>query len=323
VNSAKIGGLVGSVGLAAMVVSAVAVLGCSGESEEDGGTTNPTGGTLGVGGGFSTGGTPGLGGGFSTGGTPGDGGAPPATGGAGSTGGSSTGGSSGNCTAPDTWSFFVMSLEAIRSLSGNEEGFGGDIGGLSGADQKCQVTAESVGSCRQWHAFLSVTDDGSGSPVHAIERIGAGPWYDINGYRLSSDIDGLLNQRPDGDTDIVWVDGFNQWPFNECLTTELGNCNHTYGDTHDTITGSGRDGMLVDTDPNVTCNDWTSTTIDSRIPIGHSWPRRLDGGGDGENHWIYAHEASGCGVNINLTDSMEDGLGGDGGYGAWYCFAYD
>jgi len=242
------------------------------------------------------------------------------------------------CTAPETFSFFVMSLEAIQELSGSAEGFGGNLGGLSGADDKCQKTAEKVGSCRKWHAFLSVTDDGTGSAVNAIDRIGTGPWYDINGHLFAEDLAGLLHTRPDGDTTIVWTSGYQQWPFNQCLTTELGNCNHSYGDTHDTLTGSNRQGRLYSTDKKYTCNDWTSINVNVQLPIGHSWPRRLDGTDDSEANWMQAHSncgggggppgggtssCNGCAANINITDTMEDGVGGDGGYGAWYCFAYE
>ena len=248
----------------------------------------------------------------------------------------------------DTFSFFVVSLEKVQEwgqAAGNgQEGLGGNLGGLSGADAKCQEAAEAVGSTRQWHAFLSVTDDGSGNPVNAIDRIGTGPWYDVNGYLLSENIAGLLNTRPDGDTDIVLTYQMQDWPFNQCLTTELGNCNHSYGDTHDTITGSNRNGTLFlgeaggmggpgsssggdgtsgEINPDVTCNDWTSTSINSSLPIGHSWPRQLNGTDDSSCNWLYAHTCSGCGVNINTEDTMESGIGGDGGYGAWYCFAYD
>ncbi len=245
-----------------------------------------------------------------------------------------------DCTAPANFSFFVMSLEAIQELSGSQEGFGGNLGGLAGADAKCQVTAEKVGSCKTWRAFLSVTDDGTGNAVNAVDRIGAGPWYDINGYLLAENKAGLLQTRPDGDTDIVYTSGFQQWPFNQCLTTELGNCNHSYGDTHDTLTGSDRYGRLYSTDMKYTCNDWTSTNVIVQLPIGHTWPRRLNGTDPGEAHWIQAHTnctqgggpghppggsttCNGCGANINLSDSMEAGVGGDGGYGAWYCFAID
>lgn len=229
---------------------------------------------------------------------------------------------SGDGKSDDKFSFFVISLERIQKWGG-AEGLGGNLGGLQGADAKCQEAAEAVGSKKTWRAFLSVTDDGTGKPVNAIDRIGSGPWYNVNGLLVAKDINGLLNLRPNGATDIVYNDGWKDWPFNQCLTTELGNCNLSYGDTHDTLTGSNREGKLYSTDPKYTCNNWTSTNVNVKLPIGHSWPRRLNGTNADEAHWIYAHTVNGCGANINITNTMESGVGGDGGYGAWYCFAID
>jgi hypothetical protein len=237
----------------------------------------------------------------------------------------------GDCTPdtdlPDSFSFFVVSLEKIKEWSlaeyGDTEGLGGDLGGLSGADEKCQEAAEAVGSCKQWHAFLSVTDDGSGTQVDAIDRIGSGPWYNVDGLLLADDVTGLLNTRPDGSTEGVYNDGVDDWPFNQCLTTELGNCTLSYGDTHDTLTGTKRDGTAITSNAMYTCNDWTSSEhLTDELPIGHSWPRQLDSTQEDVANWIYAHTCSGCDRNVNMGDGFEDGVGGDGGYGAWYCFAY-
>lgn len=246
----------------------------------------------------------------------------------------------GTVVPTENFSFFVMSLERIQSWGG-AEGLGGNLGGLSGADAKCQEAAEAVGSTRTWHAFLSVTDDGYGNAVNAIDRIGSGPWYDINGLLMAKNIAGLLHTRPNGSTQVVYNDGWKDWPFNQCLTTELGNCNLSYGDSHDTLTGSDRYGNLYSTDPKYTCNNWTSTDVNVPLPIGHTWPRQLNSTNDGDAHWIYSHSnctdgggggrpgsstsssCNGCGANINLNNTMETGVGGDGGYGAWYCFAID
>jgi hypothetical protein len=245
----------------------------------------------------------------------------------GSDGGSGSGDGSGDDGTSEcdsgNWSFFVVSLEYIDSVDGLEnEGLGGDLGGLEGADAMCQEAADAVGGCdKTWVAFLST------STVDAIDRIGEGPWYDVNGYLLAEDKVGLVQPRPDGDDQTeVWNDGWNWWVFTDCLTTELGNCNHDYGDSHDTLTGSSQNGRLYGNDPKYTCDDWTSTTTTSGCngaspqsncgpAIGHTWPAQSGQG------WIYSHQAGGCQANINLSDSFEIGVGGHGGYGAWYCFA--
>ncbi|MGC4114735.1 MAG: hypothetical protein QM765_09025 [Myxococcales bacterium] len=231
------------------------------------------------------------------------------------------------CTAPADWSFFVMSKEAIVREAGSEAGLGGDLGGLSGADAKCQRAAEfAQGSCgKTWVAFLSVTDDGSGKALNAIDRIGDGPWHDVNGHLLASNKAGLLQTRPAGDSQsVVWESGYTQWVFTDCLTTEFGNCNHNYGDSHDTLTGSKADGTLYSTDPTYTCSDWTSRVNAKSCDgargecwpaIGHTWPAQSGKG------WLYSHRAGGCEANINLADNFQSGVGGHGGYGAWYCFA--
>jgi len=174
----------------------------------------------------------------------------------------------------DLFSFFVTSLEGMQTLSGSLDGFGGDLGGLDGADTICQQLAATVdGGNKTWRAFLSATEGADGSPVHAIDRIGDGPWYDRNGRLVAENKEGLLNERPDGDPQI-----------NEDLPNELGQGQKQFGDNHDTLTGSNMQGMLNSTDPAGTCNDWTSAIgpgTEKKVMGGHSWPREDNGGPGG------------------------------------------
>jgi hypothetical protein len=226
----------------------------------------------------------------------------------------------------EPFSFFVTSLEIMQELSGSQDGFGGDFGGLEGADSICQQAAEAVGfGAKTWRAFLSATDDGSGNPVHAIDRIGEGPWYDRNGRLIAEDIDGLLNTRPDGDAQTV-----------SDLPNEYGEGLMQFGDTHDVVTGTNEMGQLDSTDPVNTCNDWTSTTVEvpggfdfggfggggggggGGIRVGHSWPAM-----SGQS-WTTAHTAHSCAAGVNLVQNGPgDGssIGAGGGWGAIYCFA--
>jgi hypothetical protein len=179
------------------------------------------------------------------------------------------------------FSFFVASLRALQELSGREIGFGGDLrfgetgagAGLRGADKICATIADrslSGSSAKQWRAFLSAADDGAGNPVHAIDRIGAGPWYDRHGRLLAPSIASLLNTRPQGgDPAIV-----NDFP------NEHGIANHDPDglgqvDNHDMLTGTNDRGQLYAAAS--TCLDWTSATGDiareGRPRVGHSWPR--------------------------------------------------
>ena len=55
----------------------------------------------------------------------------------------------------------------------------GDVGGLTGADQRCQALAKATtAGNRMWRAYLSTTGPGG---VNARDRIGAGPWYNVKG----------------------------------------------------------------------------------------------------------------------------------------------
>lgn len=326
-----------------MVLSAS--LGCSSSS----GPPRPT--TAGVGGGEEeTGGVTGTGGGKATGGKGGStGGASGSTGGAGGTGGGGSGGggsggSPGKDAGPDVgvagdsgmsnpggelekFSFFVTSVRAMKRLSKNEMGFGGDLRygmptGLEGADKICTEIAESVmpgASAKGWRAFLSVVAGPDGMPVHASSRIGEGPWYDRKGRLVAMNKTDLLKTRPAGADMAIFND----------LPNEDGIPNHTDGapgctgnacpDNHDTLTGTGTTGMLYRMDKQYTCNDWTSSERSGRPWCGHSWPRT----GSGVN-WMSALAEGGCAPGINLREQGGPNaptVGAGGGYGGIYCFA--
>src|SRR5687767_3552838 len=70
-------------------------------------------------------------------------------------------------------SFFVTSQTSIT----------GNLGGLSGADATCQRLASAVGhGGRTWRAYLSVERDPANGnrPTNARDRIGTGPWYNVD-----------------------------------------------------------------------------------------------------------------------------------------------
>ena len=132
-------------------------------------------------------------------------------GGSASAGGSSAGGSASTVDAGSLpkFSFFVTSLNALQDLSGSQSGFGGDLrfgetgpgAGLRGADKLCATIAERSmpgASAKPWRAFLSAIDDGAGQPVHAIDRVGNGPWYDRLGRIVAASRADLLHDRPEG-----------------------------------------------------------------------------------------------------------------------------
>ncbi|MBT6178038.1 MAG: hypothetical protein HOI23_12385 [Deltaproteobacteria bacterium] len=236
---------------------------------------------------------------------------------------------------PENFSFFVTSMSAIWQLSGSvpddwEGGFGGDFQGIEGADSICQLIADATDNGhKRWRAFLSATDDGAGNPIHAIERIGQGPWHDANGRLIANNLDGLMRTRPDGDEQAV-----------DDLADECGVPLSALGDSHDVITGSDPQGRLRSTNPESTCNDWTTSdgsvgataegqsraTSPIDVFCGHSFPRATDNPDDENKNgqdWLSDHKVPGCGKGANLEQGRSEGncIGCSGGYGAIYCFA--
>ncbi|MDX2093842.1 MAG: hypothetical protein SFX73_38770 [Kofleriaceae bacterium] len=197
----------------------------------------------------------------------------------------------------------------MRLQSGSQDGFGGNLGGLNGADAICQRAASDVGAGRKtWRAFLSVTTNGG---VNAIDRIGDGPWYDRNGRLVAQNKAGLLGTRPAGDAQTI-----------NDLPDENGVPLKSLGDTHDIMTGTNAQGMLQSTNPQYTCMDWTSSSSDSALSekayVGHSWPA-MSG-----QHWIQSHRMRGCAPGVNLQQNgpgFGNCVGCGGGWGAIYCFA--
>jgi hypothetical protein len=231
------------------------------------------------------------------------------------------------------FSFFVTSLEAMQGLSESPIGFGGDLSfgetgegaGLRGADKICATIAEQSmpgASAKQWRAFLSTTTGGpDGGAIDAIDRIGAGPWFDRMGRLVASNLTQLSMTRP-GDADPA---------IRNDLPNELGIPNHTASaegcvetacpDNHNTLTGTGKDGRLYRNDPAYTCNDWTSAEPSGRPWCGHSWPRE----GSGVN-WMSAIFEGGCAPGVTGADVRgrppdDHSVGAGGGYGGIYCFA--
>jgi hypothetical protein len=206
------------------------------------------------------------------------------------------------------FSFFITSLETMQLQSGSQLGFGGNLGGLVGADAICQRAATDVGAGdKTWRAFLSTT----AGPVNAIDRVGNGPWYDRNGRLVAMDRAGLLMTRPAGDAQSV-----------NDLPDENGRPLTYFQDAHDIMTGSNLQGMLESTDPASTCGDWTSAVgpgSENRVRCGHAWPAM-----SGQS-WTTAHRLPGCapGVRTTFTPPGEEGdtVGGQGGWGGIYCFA--
>jgi len=264
-------------------------------------------------------------------------------------------------TAPDTavtdvdplqldhFSFFVTSLASLIQLSGNSQGFGGDLSfgetgagaGLRGADKICATIAELSmpgSSAKEWRAFLSVTDDGAGQQLDAIDRIGEGPWYDRLGRLFANNKAELMYDRPQNANSLIKNDFPNEWG----VPNHRPDPTKPEVDNHDMLTGSNKQGRLYSA--TATCKDWTAkagnTTTEGKPRVGHSWPTGGMGGGGGETmaapgpggdqdmaNWMSALTENGCAAGINLAsnpptgDPSEKTVGAGGGYGGFYCFA--
>ena len=178
-------------------------------------------------------------------------------------------------------SFFITSVNP---------GDGGNLGGLAGADAHCTALAEAAGiTGKVWAAYLS------SSTQNARDRIGAGPWTNVEGVVVADDVAHLHNAETNNLT-------------KETSLSELGAVINGRGDApnrHDILTGSNANGIFV----GPACEDWTSAASDSSGMVGH---HDRTGGGSDPTSWGAAHPSRGC--------SLEN-LRGTGGDGLFYCFA--
>ena len=225
------------------------------------------------------------------------------------------------------FSFFVTSLDALRMLSGNQKGFGGDLrfgkaDGLAGADEICHRIAEmgmAGAGQKTWRAFLSATAGPGGTPVNAIDRVGNGPWYDRTGRLVAANKADLTQNRPRGAAAAI----INDLPNEHGIPNGHPVPGQARVDNHHTMTGSKADGTLNSMSKRDTCNDWTSANgADGKPRVGVSWPRST---GDG---WISWGFEGGCAPGFNLIDGAgategNMAVGSNGGYGGFYCLALE
>jgi hypothetical protein len=275
-----------------------------------------------------------------------------------SAGASGSGGGGGALDpAVEKFSFFLTSLASIRQVSGNDEGFGGDLSfgesgegaGLRGADKICKAIAE-IGmpgaGAKDWRAFLSATKGGpNGGPVHAKSRIGNGPWYDAAGRLVAMTLADLTgSNRPKGADPAIRDDLPNEFGIPNHSADAPGCTGNACPDNHQVLTGTNCVGELYtgggmaagqneitadctgvtppmnDPDPSYTCNDWTSKEAEGRPWCGHSWPRQGSG-----LSWMSAARDGGCAPCVRLTEMggvNAQCVGSAGGYGGFYCFEY-
>ncbi len=178
------------------------------------------------------------------------------------------------------------------------KGDGANYGGLAGADAWCAQLAAASGAAaapgRTWHAYLSAVGP-DGRPIHARDRIGAGPWHNAKGAMIAANVADL---HGDIIKDRNQINKMN-------AITEKGAMVNGAGDTpnvHDILTGSDTEGRALPGTFDTTCNNWTSSAATGSAQVGHH-----DRTGGGSTSWNSAHPSRGCG-QANLVSTGGAGL---------------
>ena len=184
--------------------------------------------------------------------------------------------------AKSTMTFFVTS-------TGTKE-LGGNLGGLAGADKKCQdlaVAAAAASGDHTWHAYASVEG------TNAKDRIGPGPWRNKAGTVIAASLEALhAVQFFPADADVMDEKGT---AVPRAATAIL--------------TGTKSDGTAAPA--NQTCTGWTSATGNEQGRLGDaaskSSPYIV-------NRWNDTTLTAGCSQQALIAKKSE---------GRIYCFAID
>ena len=194
----------------------------------------------------------------------------------------------------------------------------GNLGGLAGADQLCQTQAQAFGganAARTWRAYLSQEQRGNTPRINARDRIGPGPWFNVKGTLVASNVADLHGDQVrdrnniqkanvlDAKGEVIPGVGVPQGTQNE----------------HDVLTGSDSQGRAFTDGLDHTCGNWTSDGLSlpqananfpaerARAMLGHT-----DRTGGGNVSWNAVHMSQGC---------SKAALNATGGTGRFYCFA--
>jgi hypothetical protein len=203
----------------------------------------------------------------------------------------SLGGSTGGQAQQSQMSFFITSAGP---------GKGGNLGGLGGADQLCQLLGATAGAgTKTWRAYLSTQGPGA---VNARDRIGGGPWLNAKGLIVAKDLAELHGQN-----------NINK----QTALTEKGEPVNGRGDTpnmHDVLTGSQPDGTAFPAGEDRTCGNWTKSGEGAAMVCHHDRQGLRDD--DASKSWNSSHPSRGSEGGCSQAD-----LRSTGGNGLFYCFA--
>jgi hypothetical protein len=194
----------------------------------------------------------------------------------------------------------------------------GNLGGLTGADQLCQTQAQALGganAARTWRAYLSQEQRGNTPRVNARDRIGPGPWFNVKGTLVASNVADL---HGDQQRDRNNVQKANVLDVKGEEIPGVGVPQGTQNE-HDALTGSDAQGRAFTDGLDHTCGNWTSDGLSltqanpnfpaerARAMLGHT-----DRTGGGNVSWNAVHMSQGC---------SKAALNATGGTGRFYCFA--
>ena len=204
------------------------------------------------------------------------------------------------------WSAGAQAQQAGMTffVTSTGSGKGADLGGLAGADARCQQLAQAAGAgAKTWHAYLSTQEAGGQPAVNARDRIGNGPWQNAKGVVIAKNVDELHSLT-------------NNLTKQTALT-EKGDLVKGRGDTpneHDALTGSTMEGRAFPPGEDRTCKNWTSSTQGTAM-LGHIDRAGIQDTVEGRS-WNATHPSRGGDGGCSQND-----LKSTGGAGLFYCFA--
>lgn len=205
---------------------------------------------------------------------------------------------------------FAQEGEMSFFVTSEGGGDGASLGGLEGADALCQRLAQAVGAGdKSWAAYLSTQGENA---VDARDRIGEGPWYNVNGELIAQDVESLHQDEVNINHETALDEHGNMIPYvhlNEDGTA-IQPDQQPEPVQHDILTGSQADGTAFPPGEDHTCGNWTSSGEGSAM-LGHHDRRSLQ---PGLSPWNAAHPSRGC---------SQQNLVSTGGAGRLYCFATD
>ena len=216
-------------------------------------------------------------------------------------------------------------------------GDGGNLGGLAGADAHCERLAATVDAGdKTWRAYLSTQARPGRPAVNARDRIGSGPWHNVDGVMIARDVAHLhgdtieqarlgnnLHKRSGLTEKGQIVPGLNDYP--DPRDTDWAYVRTTpYTNRHEVLTGSQPDGTAYPPELDYTCDNWTSNAdppaeqMQGPLVARPGKPNAQigfpDRNGGGNGSWNSSHGTRGC---------SQAALARTHGVGMFYCFAID